>query len=118
MVDLNKICQTEFKGKITFAKTMQLGEWLQSKKNPVPESNMKKFSGLERDNICIVAEVEGGSVDGFFLIPKATGYTKSNLKRLIDKNGLPLVDTDDLSSWLGKEVMVTVSGEGYYRIAV
>ena len=47
-------------------------------------------------------------------IPMASGYSKSNLKKVLDKNpGLP-PDTND---WQGNEILVALDSGGYYELA-
>lgn len=116
-MDLTVYDKKEFKGKITSVAEMTLVEYLRSKRNPVPEESLTKFSNLDRDHIVVIAEVNGSAVDSFFMIPAVTGYAKSNLRKFIERNDLPLVNSKNLKSWLGKEVAIKVDKAGYYRIS-
>jgi hypothetical protein len=48
----------------------------------------------------------------FFNIPKATGWGRSNLKTLVEKNDLPY----DTSKWVGLQLKVSINKEGYLKL--
>lgn len=130
--DLGRYSQTNLEGTITSIHVMTLREWLtKAKKNPISDAlAQEKFTRTDRktgkvtcnlddEHLIIVGECGGSAIDGFYKLPKVQGYQKSNLKKLIDKNGLPLVKLPkEADRWLGKKLAVRVDGNGFLRWAV
>jgi hypothetical protein len=120
MVDLSKYGQTEFEGTITAVYVQPLRMWLKTKAHPLDDKVIdEKFANPDRDNIIVVAECNGKPIDAFYMVPSFTGYSKSNLKRFIERNSLPLVDIPkEVKKWLGKKVKIVLDKDGYMRLAV
>ena len=120
-VDLKGYEQTTLEGTITAVYVMPLREWL-TKVKPKPISNAivdEKFNNPDRDNVVVVGECGGSAIDGFFAVSKLQGYAKSNLKRFIERNQLPLVELPkEAKKWLGKKCEVRVDKNGFLRWAV
>ena len=119
-VDLKAYGSTTLEGVITAVYVMPLREWLKSKKKPLTDAVIdEKFNNPDRDNVIVVGECNGSAIDGFFAVSKFQGYQKSNLKRFIERNQLPLVELPkEAKKWLGHKAEVKVDGNGFLRWAV
>ena len=113
MVDLTKYQNDEFEGEIVDAKEMELAAWLSSKPNPLNQEQMKDWNNLERLHVCVTIQSGNAFVTEQFLVPEMQGYSKSNIKKFLTKNKLPL-DTED---WPGKKVVLRVDGS-FLRVAL
>lgn len=120
MVDLKAYGQTEFEGTITAVYVKPLREHLKGKAHPISDAVIdEKFKNPDRDNVVIFAECEGKAVDAFFMIPNFSGYGKSNLKRFIERNSLPMIELPkENKKWVGKKVKVVLNKDGYLRLAI
>ena len=112
-MDLSEYQNDELEGEIVSAKLMVLEEWLKTKPNPLSKEQMKDWNNLERDHICVVVKSGNAIVTDQFLIPERQGYSKSNIKKLFNKNSLPLKTED----WVGKKVVLRVD-KGFLRLAL
>ena len=87
---------------------------------PKDEQTLYKKDRLERQGITFVVEVVGEkdskneplTFKQHETIPKTTGYRKSNLKGIMERNALP----PDTNSWKGKDIGLVVNEDGYWRI--
>lgn len=120
MVDLKAYGQTEFEGTITAVYVKPLREHLKGKAHPIDDKTIdEKFKNADRDHVIVIAECEGKAIDAFFLISLITGYTKSNLKRFIERNSLPMIELPkENKKWVGKKVKVVLNKDGYLRLAI
>lgn len=131
-IDLNKYGQMTMEGEITAIYIETLRDWLTKiKKYPISnEVAEDKFSrkndkgelvcNLDKQHIIIVGVCDGAPIDGFFMVPKGVrGYEKSNLKKFIEKNDMPLIELPKGGKkWLGKKAEVKVDKNGFMRWAI
>lgn len=120
-INLEEMSKGTGEGTITALYIKPLREYLKTKRNPLADAVIdEKFKNPDRDNLIVVFEVAGSSIDQFFMLPEnARGYTKSNLKRFVDVNGLPLIDIPkELKKWAGQKVKVKLDVNGYYRLVL
>jgi len=113
MVDLSEYQNDEFEGEIVDAKVMNLESWLGVKPNPLTKEQMSEWNNLDRDHVCVTIESGNAIVTDQFLIPARQGYSKSNIKKFLDKNKLPT----DTEAWAGKKVVLRVD-KGFLRVAL
>ena len=113
MVNLSEYQKQTFEGVIETVAVLKLEDWLSSKPNPLNADQMKEWNNLDRDHICVMISSGTNTVTDQFLIPLMQGYNKSNLKKFVDRNTLP-VDTD---KWVGKTVLLKVDGT-FLRVAL
>ena len=113
MVDLSEYQNDEFEGEIVDAKEMILAEWLACKPNPLTTEQMAEWNNLGREHICVTVQSGNAIVTDQFLIPARQGYQKSNLKKFMDKNHLPM----DTNGWAGNVVVLRVD-KGFLRVAL
>jgi len=72
-----------------------------------------KHERITRDGLVVYYKMNDGSERyEFVILPKETGYSNSNLKKLIDINGLPM-DTD---LWVGKELRCGIDENNFPRL--
>ena len=51
-------------------------------------------------------------------VPSIRGYSLSNLKKIVDKSNLELIAIpENISAWVGKEIMVDLNKDNFYRLA-
>lgn len=103
--------KADYVGLISKVYVKPLQDYLRDKHGENADEIIDKFNNVTRDNIVVEATVEelGEVVDGFFSIPKASGWSNSNIRSFMALNELPAVDPydqDDLDTWLGYEIKV------------
>ena len=103
--------KADYVGVISKVWVQPLDQYLRDKHGEDADDIIDKFNNVTRDNIIVVAGVEElkEDVEGFFSIPKASGWQNSNIRSFMAVNELPAVDpydSDDLASWLGLGVKV------------
>lgn len=82
--------------------------------NTSDEKEQHKLSRLVRDGLNVTYQLEDGSKRyEFVVIPKLTGWTNSNLKKIMDKNKLP----NDTKEWAGKSILVAINSEGFPELS-
>ena len=101
----------DYLGVVTRVYVQALKDYLEEKHGEEADDIIDKFNNVTRDNIIVVAAVAeiGEEVEGFYAIPKASGWENSNVKKFMALNGLPAVDPydqEDLEQWVGREVKV------------
>ena len=114
MVNLKEYQQDTIGGVILNVEEMLLSEWLKIKQ--IPDDKIEKWSNLDRQHICltVIYGQRKNEITTQFMIPQFSGYMKSNLKKFVDLNKLPL-DTDE---WPGKLVKLRADNSGFLRVAL
>jgi len=103
--------KADYTGVITRVYVQDLHGYLSEKHGDKADEIIDKFQNVTRDNIIVVAHVAeiNEDIEGFYTIPKASGWNQSNIKAFMALNGLASVDPEDqadLDTWLGREVKV------------
>jgi len=116
MVDLGKFESQVFKGKIINVQEISLREYLEQRHGAKAEGIIAQFNqeNIDRPHVVLIISYDSSEIDWFGMIPKAQGWNKSNLKKVLDRNNLPV----DTKKWVGKEIDLKVNTQGFLRVAV
>ena len=116
MVDLGKFESQVFKGTIKEVREISLREYLEQRHGAKAEKVIAQFNqeNIDRPHVVLIISHENAEIDWFGMVPKAQGWNKSNLKKVLDRNGLP----GDTKKWVGKEIELKVNSQGFLRVAV
>ena len=127
-LDLGKFKETQFQGTIKEVEVMPLEEHLGDRakafreKMRVPDRMKKEKKAiqdeyldarLKADVLVVTYDIDGVARQEFVNIPMRSGYPKSTLKKVIDKNGLPF----DHKLWKGLIVWCQLDANGYYELS-
>ena len=104
--------QSEFwTGEILDVKVMSIKEYMVSEGK---DQYLKDFENADKESIILYVDDEGFARS--FIVgsnPKTTrAYRNSNVKKLIDRNGLP----SEIKDWVGKVVKLTANSKGYTEL--
>ena len=78
-------------------------------------SRLKRIKdNIDRPHIVLIIKHQLAEVDWFGMIPKAQGWNKSNLAKVMQRNNLPA----NTEKWIGKEIELKVNSQGFLRVAV
>lgn len=73
-----------------------------------------KGNRLDRTVLVVTYKIEDQERSDWAFIPTQSGFKKSNLKAVLDKNpDLP----DDTEDWVGKEIVIEIGKNGFYQLA-
>jgi len=134
MVDLGKFQGEVFKGTISEVKEISLKEHLQQRHGAKADNVIDQFvkstrpnkgetkaqayarkeTAMDRPHVVLIIAYDSAEIDWFAIVPKAQGWNKSNLKKVMERNDLPPVTAE----WVGKEIDLRVNEEGFMRVAV
>lgn len=90
--------------------------------DPAVEDHIRNYKESHMDKLGLLfsIELESDSNESFsewVPTPGRRGYSLSNLKKIIDKNGLPaIVIPDEVSEWILCAVWCELNSNNYYRI--
>jgi hypothetical protein len=132
MVNLQEYKNEKFKGVITEVREEPLRVYLETDEkikafkkgmSKLPDNvntpdEIELYKETRLDSTVLVLEVEIKTTEKtynfseFFNIPRITGWGRSKLKIVKEKNDLP----DKTENWLNKEVTATINKDGYFRL--
>lgn len=142
-LNLTEANQDEFTGTITrvehISREAQLGDrvekfrdnmkdqyypnWLkdQIKESPDDEEILVekyKDEQMAKMGLYFHVQVDTDEFMEWMVVPTRRGYSMSNLKKVVDKNKLPLLAIpEDLPKWIGVPIQCELNKDNYYRIS-